>query len=357
MTLQSPYILLIGSFPPPIGGISVHVERLQLLLEEKDQRVIVLDLYGKSSPEDDNHNVIRIRPVTIKKTLLCLRLIASRNCKLIHFHVSAMYKFIKIAPFFLFLVKKRTKLFLTLHSGSFITLYECWSDSKRKKANKILQKFDALISVSQEQNNYLLNLGFDEEKLSVIPAFIPSGIETSSFIDQELNRVSLSSKKLLVSSGLVLPLYGFDKIIEAIQTDSRLEEKVVIFFCFYGVCDQNYISELKKLLKPEQDYAFFFDLSPKEFSYILSKTDIYIRATDRDGDAVAIREASFFNNQIIASDIVKRPDGVILFTLGDADSLLNCVQLAISDENEGLLNSDDNQAVDAIMNLYTKLLS
>ncbi len=62
----------------------------------------------------------------------------------------------------------------------------------------------------------------------------------------------------------------------------------------------------------------FHNLSPEAFSTVLRGADLFVRPTDRDGDAVSAREARWFSIPVIASDAVPRPDGTIVFRTGDA---------------------------------------
>ena len=48
-------------------------------------------------------------------------------------------------------------------------------------------------------------------------------------------------------------------------------------------------------------------------------TKLFIRATTTDGDSVSLREALYFGAPILASDVVPRPDGVMLFNLEKDD--------------------------------------
>ena len=45
----------------------------------------------------------------------------------------------------------------------------------------------------------------------------------------------------------------------------------------------------------------------------MQQSDIIVRPTNTDGDSLTIREGLFLNKKVLASDVVKRPEGVILF--------------------------------------------
>ena len=54
---------------------------------------------------------------------------------------------------------------------------------------------------------------------------------------------------------------------------------------------------------------------------MFKKVNLSIRPTITDGDAISIREALYFNCEVIASDVVKRPEGTVYFKCRDIDDL------------------------------------
>jgi glycosyltransferase involved in cell wall biosynthesis len=96
--------------------------------------------------------------------------------------------------------------------------------------------------------------------------------------------------------------------------------RYAVLLCVYDQIDDGYIAELLPMAKG-LDVRIARDLSPEEFCGALSLCDLYVRATDRDGDAVAVREAKQFGLKVLASDCVTRPSGVAIFSTGDAESL------------------------------------
>jgi hypothetical protein len=57
------------------------------------------------------------------------------------------------------------------------------------------------------------------------------------------------------------------------------------------------------------------------FVRLIEQADIVLRPTNTDGDALTIREALYLNKTVIASDVVKRPSGTILFKSRDTNDL------------------------------------
>lgn len=62
----------------------------------------------------------------------------------------------------------------------------------------------------------------------------------------------------------------------------------------------------------------------------MEKVNIYVRPTSTDGDSVAIREALDEGTIVIASDVCKRPEGVITYKFGDEKDLLQKISRNIN---------------------------
>ena len=67
------------------------------------------------------------------------------------------------------------------------------------------------------------------------------------------------------------------------------------------------------------------------FVRLIEQSDIVLRLTNTDGDALTVREALYLGTTVIASDVVQRPEGTILFNSRDINDLerrlietLNC---------------------------------
>ncbi len=51
---------------------------------------------------------------------------------------------------------------------------------------------------------------------------------------------------------------------------------------------------------------------------IIARSDLFVRPTLSDGDAISVREAIAMDTPVVASDVVARPEGTLCFKTGDA---------------------------------------
>ena len=193
----------------------------------------------------------------------------------------------------------------------------------------LLKKCDLIIAVNNKIKRDCLCVSVPEEKILILPAFIPpilSNRESTlsplilEFITNHNPIISANASKIELDKGV--DIYGIDLCVECcINLKNRFNDLGFII-CISEIGDLNYFNYLKrriKLLDMENSVLFITTSTP--FYPILKKSLIFIRPTTTDGDALSIREAIYFRIPVIASDCIERPDGVILFKTGDERDL------------------------------------
>lgn len=348
-------VLLVGSYPPPYGGCSVHIQRLQKCLVDVFD-INVLDMYSDTTAQDGANHVYRCgrkRPYNLLKAVFAL---ARSNARLVHFHVAAMGNFLFAGFFLLFSLRNGVRKVITIHSGSFVKNFANINHFKKSLLVNLLRKFDHIVTVNAEQKEMIGNLGIAESRISVAPAFLPPIAKASGNIMRTIDELRTKGKTIIVSSGYALPYYGFHIILDALDCNPEFKNQVSVIFCFYNTYDPKYVADIESRLE-DTSHIIFNDLEPDEFSYVLSCSDIYIRATDRDGDAVAIREAAFYGKKIIASDCVERPAGSILFNVDHVSTLSQAMTKAMHEDNVGIVTFDYSANLRKIKDVYREVLN
>jgi len=326
-------VLLVGGHPPPYGGITVHIQRLKKLLEGEGHKVVVLDLIGKTPVEDENIVSVfnKYKFITLFKSL---KYIFFSDEEIIHFHTSAFGNFLYVAPLYLILCLSKRKI-ITIHSGSFVQEVFNYNLFKKKVFGIVIKKFDEIIVVNNEQKIFLKTnfLNISSGNVHVIPAFLPDVLidtQVPKELKYEIEQIIQDKSKIILSSGYMQPYYGHHIILNAIK---EFGANFHIFICFYSSYNENYRNVLNELKNDNPNVHFHYDLTPREFNYLIKYCDLYIRATDRDGDAVAIREALYLGKSVVASNCVARPSGVITFDRDNINDLIEKIQIGLTIKN------------------------
>jgi hypothetical protein len=166
-----------------------------------------------------------------------------------------------------------------------------------------------------------------------------------------IGKANRDKKGIIVSSGYGLPLYGHEKIVDAFIQEDRLANGFIILICLYNTFDEDYVNDLAQSLSSFSGSLILMNLSPTEFAYVLQNAVMYVRATDRDGDAVAIREAHYYGLPVVASSVVVRPEFCFTFDRNDTASLVHSIWSGLETRKAPIQSNDE--VVDKIVDFYS----
>ncbi|WP_437777636.1 glycosyltransferase family 4 protein [Sorangium sp. So ce1097] len=354
-------MVLVGGYPPPYGGVNVHVQRAAHLAQRRFD-VDVLDVHAPPSQPvaPSSFPVYRCdggaAPVRLLRAMAFFR---RRRHDIVHFHTSALRNFTAAAfPLFWSLSPDSSKV-ITIHSGRLVQNYDRSGAVQRRLVAAVLRQFDHCIAVNEEQARFLERLGIPPHRISWIPAFLPPTPVPDERIKAKVESLRETAGSLFLVSGAALRHYGIDVAIDALSLLHReTGVKPGLIVILYTEYDSTYLAGIERGLAAygSEHSLLFRDLNPNDFSYLLSLVDVFLRPTTTDGDSVTVREAGYLRKQIIASDCVARPEGTALFETGNARSLRHEIERALSDRRHGQPSpeSDDNAA--KLMAVYERLL-
>jgi glycogen synthase len=350
--LPSRRIMLVGGYPPPYGGCNVHVQRLRRAFDGGDWSVAVVDLYG--SRGDVEPGVIRCggrAPANLVRAVAALR---RQRPRIAHVHVSAMRTFALAGWPLLWALPRTTRSVLTVHSGSFVGEVGDAPGWRRALIASLVRRFDHIIAVNEEQRNVLCEIGVDSGRITVVPAFVPPIAEDGPE-SRAVRSARAAGGAVVVVSGYAQRHYGFHDVIAAVGRLCAGGRNVTLAVCWYHSYDPAYLAVIEAQLRDVPSLVFR-DLSPGRFAAVLAAGDCYVRATDRDGDAVAIREAAFFGRPVIASDAVARCEGVRLYSHGNVVALASAIATCLSDPEAGRVKgtADGVAAIRAVYELVSR---
>jgi len=294
-------ILLIGSTPPPIGGITIHIDRFFNLYNKNGRfEISVFDLKKKVIFQNNN------KITNIFKIVLLFF-----SSKVFHIHVSNDFVKLLFALIGRILFKKVV-----------YTQHNCMV--RNKLAFKFMYKLcNKVILVNYKGiDKSLINFN----KTEVIPAFLPP-----YRFDKLPNNLESEIKKYnrIISTNCYFyalingkHIYGFDLIIRAFYklSEERKIQNTLLVLVDPSNTTREFVHDLLKQ-KNFQSNKIFLINNQLDFVSLIKKSDITIRATRTDGDSLSIRESLYCNVPIICSDVVERPEGVVMFNNDDSDDL------------------------------------
>ena len=334
-------ILLFGTFPPPYGGVSVHLQYLSAYLVEKGYNVYVAS-YGDTNVTEEQRGVVIYRH---RVSSLLLKKLASTLFKNVNFFSFRKYGFglnevINLAlqrSLLDSIIKKHMdiKLISAYHSlprgfvstlvkekyniPVIVTIFgEIYSNSeyylKRKKAVEfVINKTDILLSVSQHCAKSLEKLGLNSSHVKVIPY----GIDIENFspmLDKTKIRHKLGIQdedKLILFVGRLDENTGTKTIIEMISLllQQRNDVKVALVGA-RGELTQQAIEVAKRF---KGKVFVDTDVPSQELPYYYAACDVFLAPTtdERACMGMTIKEAMACGKPVIAANVGGVPEAVI----------------------------------------------
>ncbi|CCO48252.1 putative Glycosyl transferase, group 1 [Vibrio nigripulchritudo SOn1] len=348
-------VAIFGIYPPPYGGISVHIKRVMKKLLEKGDEVTV---YNQGLYFNVSQN---IQSIPLKKMLFS---IFFNDFDILHFHNTNR----SLKSLLLLMKLFRNKVILTSHGDSLVNqlneanhLFRVWMIINLKSIDKI-------ICVNPETANTLSTIGIKNTCIS--PAYI-NPVECQNDIENISNIVwdFISDAEFLISANGAVrfyneeDLYGLDLMIDCMET--YIGSKVKLIFCVLSVTEQSekekeYYQRLKKKVidLDLMNNVLLYEVSNSEFYPILKSSHLFVRPTNNDGYGVSIAEAIYYNVPAIATDVCRRPEGTILVKNRCVVSLKQKIQYVLEHynlekERVSLIDVPDN--FKELYNIYESL--
>jgi len=296
-------IFILGKLPPPIGGVTIHTQRLLAWLAI-----------------DDSLKVSHI-PIKLKSIIYLLFKLKIHNdtSTIVHCQTSSILGVLPII-----LTKKifslKSKVVYSIHSEQWIRSNLESSALQKKVSLFCLNNINRLIvdNIKIKKNFAEYNIK-SEVIIPFLPPNEPLGNETiSDYLQLEKNIKSsilvFNAYKINYKDGNP-DIYGIETLLKAFSI-IKIPSTLILLI-------PQLREDQKKLI--EQDISKnnniidFFIVSRTDIDgwKVIAKSDLFIRPTITDGDALSIREALFFGVPVITSDCTVRPDGVTLFKTSD----------------------------------------
>jgi glycosyltransferase involved in cell wall biosynthesis len=352
-------IRLIGTYPPPYGGVSVHIKRLQIALRQRDLDVTVLADPGTIA-EDDRVVPTRLGPGWYLRQLL------SREAALLHFHTSGLDS--RTLGFLSLLAWLGKPVVVTLHSFRHEAPLPAlpW----RSTPPLALRAFPHIIAVGPEVRDRIVALGVSPGRTSVIPSYLSPLLNERDRrqIDPGVDRFLRSREPILTANAYRLvffegeDLYGLDLCVELCRRLAPHYPRLGFLFALPAIGDADYYAAIQRRIA---DYHledhFHFSHTAAEYWPIIERSSVLVRPTNSDSYGVSVAEALDLGVPAIASDVCRRPPGTVLFRSRDLQDLLEKTRGVLDDLSASRQQTSwdggcEGDAVDRILAVYRSVL-
>ena len=302
--------LLVGPYPPPHGGISVHVSGL-----EKRSLAAGVPVKVLNSNNANAKLVSRIVGHSLRGWT-------------VHCHTNGHnLKSWLLAGICGTAGKTGAGAILTLHSGMVPAWLKAASPKHRLLARLVCRTYARIICVSAAIRDALAALGVPPGKLEMAEAYLGVAATGAAPEPQVLNWMKAHSP-LLSTAVFFRPEYGFEGLLSAL---SKLRRQNPLIGCLV-MGDGEHRAEAEQTIRAaglERSVLLMGDVEHDVCVTLISRSDVFVRPTLEDGDSVSVREAVGLGVPVVASAVGTRPAAAILFPRGDASAMAQSIETAL----------------------------
>ncbi|MBO3699747.1 glycosyltransferase [Roseivirga sp. E12] len=305
-----------GSPPPPLGGMSVHISRLEVYLAAKGIDCVKHNFRGNIHPDPTVVNVSSFASWYLK-------VLFNRKIR-VHYVITSNYFVRFLAAMLAFVAGKRViirvggeSLEKAMEVGGFARLL---SKFALRYCTKFIGVNEEIVAIATEVKSF--------DDVYKVPGFIfPILHNNEQDLDDDISHF-LEDKFSIIFSGRVFErsqrdIYGTWLLLEAV-INLRKEgfTSLRLVFCLYEQDDTDDIEGFKRFVVKNKLEDFIMILEDVDNLIDFYKVGhLYVRPSITDGDSNALREGLYCRIPCLASDVVKRPDGCILFKNASIEDL------------------------------------
>jgi glycosyltransferase involved in cell wall biosynthesis len=343
-------ILQLGPYPPPHGGVQTHVVALVDFLRQRGMTCDVVNLTRFRRPSE-NGIYYPSNAVGVAGHLF------SHSYDIIHLHIGGRIWTRQLALALACFILPNTHCVFTFHSGGYPSSAEGRSANARTLRAFVLRRFDALIAVNEEIAQLFRTLGVDARRIHVISPYL--GFDASALgecpVPELVSNFLAAHDPVLISVGGLEPEYDVSLQMKALGAIRARHSKAGLLVAGSGSLDEAIRKECS-LLPYAEHILLNGDLAHSATMKAMQSSDIMLRTTWYDGDAISVREALHFGVPVIASDNGMRPEGTHLVPARDLAALVTAIEKILSNPPARVpILSESDQNLEEVLRVYQRL--
>jgi glycosyltransferase involved in cell wall biosynthesis len=310
-------VLLVGAYPPPYGGIQVHLVQLEKFLENQGHSCFIINI-GKNKTLKSSNLVSPRYAFQVAYTFLKKR---QHLCHL-HFGGNLHTRLLLLALFSSLFFYKRCVI--TIHSGG-LPVWGIPRNYLRRLLFYISFRFvRSVICVNTDIAEFIESLGVKSERIFIIPPFAFDANLKNDSLPQTIRSFIETKTPLLCNIGLLEREYDLDLLLRVFSrfVEKRPEAGLIM------IGSGSLHAELEKGISKiglQGKALLAGDLNHTLTLRVLASSDCYIRSSLYDGDCISLKEAIHLGIPAIVTDTGLRPKEAILFPIGDEEALLRLI--------------------------------
>jgi glycogen synthase len=345
-------VLLLGPYPPPHGGVQTNLVAIHRLLLQRKVPTTVINLTRYRRPDSDH-------VYYPKSAFKVVRLLLKLRYDIAHLHIGGNLATRLLGLGLLCSLRPGCKTVLTFHSGGYPSSSAGKAAHPRTFSGFVLRRFDRLIGVNPELIDFFHRVGVSPQRTRLIPphSFPALNGQRNGSLPPPLDDFFRRHQPVLIAVSGLRPEYDLPLQIDVLGTVR--EKAPTAGLLIIGSGPQQ--GELRNRIQatPYAGHILMCgDLPHAVTLQAIERSDLMLRTTFYDGDAISVREALHLGTPVIATDNGMRPSGVRLIPPANLSALRGAIEeaLAAPPSQRPPQIVPDEQNVEAVLNLYRELM-
>lgn len=302
-------VLILGPYPPPWGGVAVHIQRVQHKLEEQNNTVVIFDTIARTS--------------FICYLMQLIRILYRNHFDYVIYHTPyTNYSWVEMMILSLYAILKSTLLMLIEHDCRYIA-HTSWF---KKKMISWFGARTRIIFIGLATYASYKKAGISlTSSIAIESPFLPPDIHKSEQIyPATLMDFIASHQPLLVANAYQCTLfegadlYGIDYSIAVCNQLQHQFPQIGLVLFLATIGDHDYYRQVVSQLN-KQMYILIGDY---QLWPIFKYADCFIRPTRNENFGISVAEALYCNIPVVASDACARPSGTIVYQTNQLSDLI-----------------------------------
>lgn len=320
LSTRSAPVALIGSFPPPAGGQAVYNARLIDELRARGVSVVPVDVTARPGECSGSAHA----RMTLAHTLLTQRYsmfhLTASDSRVVGFEVIVA----------LVSVLRHTPFIYNILAGRFAERFAGYAPVHRWLLCLAMRRAAMILASNRTMADSVRQLPLlSRATVEVVGCKLPLGVQPEA--DGDMLSFLRGGDPSIVAVGSLRAIYGFDLLVRACAILARSGHAPRVLAIVSGAADPNVETALARELGDAEDLVRMRirrDLPRAVVLSAVQAADVLVRPTRADGDSLSIHEAQALGTPVVASDVVPRPEGVVLHHNGDPVSLADAIRTA-----------------------------
>jgi len=293
-----------------------------------------------------------------------IRLLLRQRYDVIHLHIGGDLSTRLVSLGLVCSALPWAKTVLTFHSGGYPGSPEGRKTGPLTFRAFALRRFDRNIAVNEELADFFRRVGCDAKRVRLIP---PHAVPAASFADlttthlpAEIEHFMSAHKRVIVSVSGLEPEYDIPLQLETLAVVRERYPDAGLLVIGSGSL-MNELGAAAARKSYGEHILLAGDLPHAVTLSAVARSDVFLRTTHYDGDAISVREALWLGTPAIVTDNGMRPAGVQLVPIGDSAAVAAAIIRQLARSRKATTSSPPMEALgeenlESTLRLYREML-